>query len=205
MSFRRFIPALLTLALPLGAMAAADSYEFDPAHSFAHFSVVHLGMSTVQGRFDRINGKLTLDRSAKTGDLEVKVETASLNTGDAKHEPGSWAFKAYGPRSRDEMLRSGDYFNVAEFPEAMFKSTRFNFNGDALESVDGTLTLLGVTKPVKLAMTHFRCGANPYNKREMCGADATTQFKRSDFGMKTALGAASDEVKMTFDIEVYKQ
>lgn len=202
---RTSVPVLLACAIPLCAIAAPESYEFDPAHSFAHFSVVHLGMSTIHGRFDRINGKLTLDRAAKSGEMEVKVETASLSTGDAKHEPGSWAFKAYGPRSRDEMLRSGDYFNVAEFPEASFKSGKFSFNGDTLESVDGTLTLLGVTKPLKLTLTHFKCGPNPFNKKEMCGADAAAQFKRSDFGMKTALGAASDEVKMAFEIEVYKQ
>src|SRR5215210_8365793 len=202
---RSSVVAFLACAIPLAALAAPESYEFDPAHTFAHFSVVHLGMSTVRGRFDRVNAKLTLDRVAKTGDLEVKVETASLNTGDAKHEPGSWVFKTYGPRSRDEMLRGPDYFNVAEFPEAIFKSTKFNFNGDALESVDGTLTLLGVTKPLKLTLTFFKCAPNPFNKKDMCGADAAGQFKRSDFGMKAALAGASDEVKITFDVEAYKQ
>jgi polyisoprenoid-binding protein YceI len=202
---RHIALVLFAAAVPLAASAAPESYEFDPAHTFAHFSVVHLGMSTIRGRFDRIGGRLTLDRAAKSGEIEVKVETASLNTGDAKHEPGSWAFKAYGPRSRDELLRSADYFNVAEFPEAAYKSTKFNFSGDALESIDGTLTLLGTTKPVKLTVTAFKCGANPFNKKEMCGADASTLIKRSDFGMKTALGATSDEVRMTFDLEAYKQ
>jgi polyisoprenoid-binding protein YceI len=197
--------AIFAAAIPLAASAAPESYEIDPAHTYAHFSVVHLGMSTIRGRFDRVGGKLTLDRAAKSGEMEIKVETTSLNTGDAKHEPGSWAFKAYGPRSRDEMLRSADYFNVAEFPEAVFKSTKFNFSGDALESIDGTLTLLGTTKPVKLTVSAFRCGSNPFNKKEMCGADASTLIKRTDFGMKTALAATSDEVRMTFDLEAYKQ
>ena len=198
------LSSFLFAAIPLSVMAAPEAYEFDNAHSFAHFSVVHLGMSTLRGRFDRMAGKFTLDRAAKSGEMEVKIETASLTTGDARHEPGSFALRAFGPRSRDEMLRSGDYFNVAEFPEAVYKSTKFNFNGDTLESIDGTLTLLGTTKPLKLTVTAFKCGPNPFTKKEMCGADAITQFKRSDFGMKAALGAASDEVKMTFDIEVYK-
>jgi polyisoprenoid-binding protein YceI len=202
--FRTSVPVLMACALPLGAVAA-ESYEFDAAHSFAHFSVVHLGMSTIHGRFDRVSGKLTLDRSAKTGDLVVKVATASLNTGDPKQESGSLVSKANGPRSRDETLRSGDFFNVAEFPDATFKSTRFNFSGDSLESVDGTLTLLGATKPIKLTVTQFRCGPHPFNKKEMCGADAVAQFKRSDFGMKSGLTAISDEVKVTFDVEAYKQ
>jgi len=198
------LSSLLLAAIPLSVMAAPEAYEFDNAHSFAHFSVVHLGMSTLRGRFDRIGGKLTLDRAAKSGEIEVKIETGSLTTGDAKHEPGSFALRTFGPRSRDEMLRSSDYFNVAEFPEAVYKSTKFNFNGDTLESIDGNLTLLGTTKPLKLTVTAFKCGPNPFNKKEMCGADAMTQFKRSDFGMKAALSAVSDEVKMTIDIEVYK-
>jgi polyisoprenoid-binding protein YceI len=162
-------------------------------------------MSTIQGRFDRMSGRIVLDRAAKTGSIEVKVDTASITTGDAKHEPGSFAFKAYGPRSRDEHLRSADFFNVAEFPEAVYKSTKLNFNGDVLESVDGQLTLLGVTKPVKLTVTHFKCGPHPFTKKDMCGADAVAQIKRTDFGMKTFVGPVADDVKLTFNIEAYKE
>ncbi len=197
--------ALLVALLPLPVLAAPETYVIDPVHSFPNFTIGHFGMSTIHGRFDRMSGKITLDRAAKTGAIDVKIDTASLNTGDAKHEPGSWAAKTYGPRSRDEHLRSADFFNVAEFPEASYKATRFNFNGDTLESVDGELTLIGVTKPVKLSVTAFRCAPNPFNKKDMCGADAAVLFKRSDFGMKTFLGPVPDEVKMVFGIEAYKE
>ncbi|HWH82379.1 MAG TPA: YceI family protein [Burkholderiaceae bacterium] len=200
-----FKSALVLAMLPAPALAAPETYLIDVVHSFPSFSVGHLGMSTLHGRFDQMSGTITLDRAAKTGALEVKIVTASITTGDAKHVAGSWAEKTYGPRSRDEHLRSADFFNVAEFPDATYKSTKFNFSGDALESIDGTLTLLGVTKPVKLTVTAFKCGPHPFTKKEMCGADAVTQFKRSDFGMKTFIGPVSDEIKMSFNVESYKE
>ncbi len=201
----RFKPLLIVGLLPLSALANSETYAIDPVHSFPNFSLGHLGMSTVQGRFDRMSGKITLDRVAKTGALDVKIDTASITTGDAKHEPGSWAAKTYGPRSRDEHLRSTDFFNVAEFPEASYKSTKFNYNGDTLDSVDGQLTLLGVTKPVKLTVTAFKCGPHPFTKKDMCGADVAAQFKRSDFGMKTFVGPVADDVKLSINIEAYKE
>jgi len=197
--------ALFACLLPMGAVAAPETYGIDPVHSFPHFSLSHLGMSTITGRFDRMSGKITLDRAAKTGALDVKVDTASVTTGDAKHEAGSWAAKNYGPRSRDEHLRTADFFNVAEFPEAIYKGTKFNFNGDNLESIDGTLTLLGVSKAAKLTVTTFKCAPHPFTKKDMCGADAVTSIKRSDFGMKTMVGPISDEVKLSFNIESYKE
>lgn len=195
----------LAWVLPVSAFAAAETYAIDPIHSFPNFSVSHLGMSTLHGRFDRMSGKITLDRAAKTGALEVKIESASVTTGDAKHEPGSAAAKAYGPRSRDEHLRSADFFNAAEFPEMTYKSTKFNFSGEALESIEGNLTLLGVTKPVKLSVAAFKCAPHPFTKKAMCGADAKTTIKRTDFGMKTFVPAVSDEVKIMLGVEAYSE
>lgn len=201
----RFLPLLLACALPAAAFAAPETYVIDPVHSYPNFTVNHIGMTNIHGRFDKMNGTIVLDRAAHTGQMDIKIETASVTTGDLKHEPGSYALKNYGPRSRDDHLRTADFFNVAEFPEATYKSSKLNFNGDVLESVDGTLTLLGVSKPVKLTVTSYKCAVNPYTKKDMCGAEATTQFKRSDFGMKTFVGPIGDEVKMSFGIEAYKE
>src|SRR5258706_11269108 len=110
---------------------------------------------------------------------------------------------ACGLQARRTLLRP--CFNVAEFPEATYKSTGFNFNGDALERVDGQRTLLGVTKPVKLSVTSFKCAPHPFTKKEMCGADVTTRIKRSDFGMKTFVGPVSDDVKLSINVEAYKE
>lgn len=189
--------ALLSCLLPLSAMAAPVTYVIDPLHSYPTFTVNHLGMSTTYGRFDKMTGTITLDQAAKTGSLEAKIATASISTGDAK--------RADGTRSRDEHLRSPDFFNTAEFPEIVFKSTKFNFKGDDVESVDGTLTMLGVTKPVKLNVTSFKCGPHPFNKKPMCGADAQTSFKRTDWGMKFGVPAIGDEIKLIIGVEAYPQ
>lgn len=188
---------LLGCLLPFSAMAAPETYSMDPAHTIANFSVSHFGMSTVYGHFERATGKITMDRAAKTGSFEVKVPTVTVSTGDAKRTDGQ--------RSRDEHLRTADFFNAAEFPDMVYKSTKLNFNGDKLESVDGTLTLLGVTKPLKLTATSFNCGSNPMSKKEMCGSDLTGTIKRTDFGMKYGVPAISDEVKLMIAVEAYKE
>lgn len=183
-----FTALVVSVALPLSAFAA-DSYTVDPNHTFPHFSINHLGFSTMQGRFDKTSGKVTLDRAAKTGSVEIAIESASVSTGFAK---------------RDEHLRSPDFFNAAEFPAITYKSTAMHFKGDAPASVDGNLTILGVTKPVTLTIDAFNCGTNPMSKKDECGAGASAQIKRSDFGVKYGLPAVGDDVKLVFEIEAIK-
>ena len=192
------LPSLLiALLLPFGAIAAPETYTLDPTHTIANFSVQHLGMSTVYGHFEHATGQVVLDRAAKSGSVEVKIPTATISTGDAKRTDGQ--------RSRDEHLRTTDFFNVAEFPDMTFKSTKMNFVGDKIQSVEGTVTLLGVTKPVTLMASSFNCGANPMSKKEMCGGDLVASIKRTDFGMKYGVPAISDEVKLIIAVEGYKQ
>ncbi|MBI5276941.1 MAG: polyisoprenoid-binding protein [Burkholderiales bacterium] len=188
---------MLALLAPLPVMAAPVTYNIDSFHSFPNFSIGHLGMTTIHGRFDRMSGKVVLDTAAKNGSLEVKIQTASVSTGDDK--------RAAGGRSRDEHLRTPDFFNSAEFPEMTYKSTKFNFAGEKLESVEGNLTLLGVTKPVKLTVTSFNCGPHPFNKKPMCGAYVEGAIKRTDFGMKFGVPAISDEVKLAISVEAYPE
>jgi polyisoprenoid-binding protein YceI len=168
-------------ALPLSAVAA-ESYTIDPPHTFPHFSINHLGFSTMQGRFDRTSGTVTLDRAAKTGTVNISIEAGSISTGFAK---------------RDEHLKSPDFFNAVEFPAITYKS-------DKPSSVDGSLTIMGVTKPVTLTIDAFNCGTNPMSKKDECGAAASAQIKRSDFGVKYALPAVGDDVKLVFEIEAIK-
>ena len=133
-----------------------------------------------------------MDRAAKTGSVEIAIKAASVNTGFEK---------------RDKHLRGPDFFNAAEFPTLTYKSSAIKFNGDTPASVEGVLTLLGVSKPVTLTIAAFNCGPDPMDpkkKKQKCGADASAQIKRSDFGMKYALPAAGDDIKMVFEIEAYK-
>src|SRR6185436_16154707 len=115
--------ALLIAAVPVAALAAPESFTMDPMHSSMNFIVVdHMGIAPIYGRFNKFNGKFTLDRAAKAGNVEVNIDTVSVDTND--NDKGS------RPRSRDEHLRSGDFFNVAEFPKMTYKSTGVTFNGD---------------------------------------------------------------------------
>ena len=188
---------LLTLAvaaaLPLMAQAAPENYTLDPYHTYPNFAVQHWGLSMVHGQFQKSSGKFSFDRAAKTGSVEFVTETASVSTGDN--------VKGSRPQSRDEHLRAADFFNAVEFPRMSFKSTKVAFGGDLPASVEGNLTLLGVTKPVTLTFERFKCGTNPFTKKDRCGGNAVGKFKRSDFGMKTAIPAVGDEVALNISFE----
>ena len=188
--------ATLAIALPPTVMANPESYTFDPYHTFPYFEIDHWGVSTVRGMFRKSSGKFTIDRTAKSGSVELLVETASIDTGD--NDKGS------RPRARDEHLRTADFFNVAEFPRMTYKGTASNFTADAPGEIIGSLTLLGVTKPLTLKVDRWKCRDNPINKRPMCGGDASATLKRSDFGMKYLVPAVGDELKLVFALEGYK-
>ncbi len=188
--------AIVLAALPVVALAAADSYTIDSVHTFPNFTVDHLGLAMIHGRFDKTTGKATLDRAAKTGSLEVVVQTASISTGDSD--------KGTRPRSRDDHLRTADFFNAAEFPQMTFKSTKMNFTGDNPSSIEGNFTLLGVTRPLTLTLDRFKCNPAAGNNKEKCGGDASGKFKRSDFGMKLGIPNIGDEVALQIGFEAFK-
>lgn len=192
----RIAIALVAAAVPLAAFAAPENYTMDPYHTYPQFEVSHLGFSHMRGRFDRTSGKFTVDRAAKTGSLELVVQTASISTGD--NDKGS------RPRARDEHLRSPDFFNVAEFPTMTFKGAGVKFQGDNVQSIDGQITLLGVTRPLTITLDTWKCGPHPVSKKEMCGGNAQGTVKRSDFGMKFGIPAVGDELKLWIEFEAYK-
>jgi polyisoprenoid-binding protein YceI len=187
---------LFVVALPLTATAAPESYTFDPYHTFCHFAVSHGGFSTLWGRFDKASGRITIDRAAKSGALEITIRTDSVNTGDS--ERGSRA------RSRDEHLRSADFLNVAEFPTMTYKANRVTFSGDNLRTVEGQLTLIGVTRPLTLTVEAWKCGPHPVTRKELCGGNAAGQIKRSDFGMNFLPTMVGDDYKIFIEFEAYK-
>ena len=184
------------VALPLAAFAAPENYTLDPHHTYPHFEVEHLGVSNMRGRFDKSSGKFTIDRAAKTGSVELNVETASLSTGDND--------KGARTRARDEHLRTADFFNVAEFPRMSYRSSAVKFAGDNPSEIAGNLTLLGVSRPVVLHLERWVCKPHPVSKKDMCGGNAAATIKRSDFGMKYGLPNVGDELKLYFEFEAYK-
>ena len=192
----RISACLIVMALSLPATAASDSYTFDPHHTFCHFAVSHLGYSTLWGRFDRTGGKITIDRTAKSGAIEITVQTASISTGDSD--------RGTRPRSRDEHLRSSDFLNVAEFPTMTYRSRTLRFNGENLATVEGDLTLIGVTRPLTLTLDVWKCGPHPVSKKEMCGGNASGHLKRSDYGMKFLQANVGDDYRIFVEFEAYR-
>ena len=182
--------AALALATVLAAPAhAADSYTVDPGHSFPSFEINHLGYSTQRGRFDKNSGKIVLDAAAKSGSVELTVDVASINM--------------VVPALTKHLL-SEDFFNVEKFKSMTFKSDKLVFEDDKLVAAEGSFTLLGVTKPLRLTVSHYRCGEHPMNKKAMCGADVSAIIKRSDYGMTKYLPAIGDEVKISASVEAFK-
>ena len=162
------VAGALASSMVAGAYAA-DTYQLDPTHTYPSFESDHMGgVSTWRGKFTKSSGTVTLDRAAKTGTVDVTVDTSSIQTGNTK---------------LDEHLRSGDFFDVAKYPTATFKGTAIKFDGDTPVGVDGQFTLKGVTKPLNLKIESFKCIQHPVLKREVCGVEATGEFSRADYGM----------------------
>ena len=169
--------------------AQAQTYNVEPNHTYPSFEAGHFGISVWRGKFNKTSGSVTLDRAAKTGSVDIAVDPASINFGHAKME---------------EHSRSKDFFNVEAFPKITYKGKISKWNGDAPAAVEGEMTLLGVTKPLNLTIHSFKCIPHPMLKREVCGADASGGFKRSDFGMKYGLPAHGDDMKVAIQIEAIK-
>ncbi|MDX1541371.1 MAG: YceI family protein [Geminicoccaceae bacterium] len=191
----RLPPAIGLLAVTIAApVHAADTYAFDPAHTDIVFFVNHLGYSDTIGRFNRAEGALTLDQDDLKGSrIEVTIDAASLDT---NHQ------------QRDDHLRSADFFNVEEFPEITFSSTRVEPTGEKTATVTGDLTLLGKSRPVTLDVTLNQIAPHPvpnYEGVETAGFSARGTLKRSDFGMDFLAPAVGDEIELILEIEALKQ
>jgi polyisoprenoid-binding protein YceI len=168
---------------------AADSYTIDPNHTFPVFEVNHLGYSVQHGRFDKTSGSITLDMAAKKGSVDLTIETTSLDMG----------FPLW-----NEHLSADGFFNTAKFPTMTFKSNKFTFKDGKVVAAEGDFTLLGVTKPLTVTVSDFRCGDHPMLKKPMCGANISGTIKRSDFGMTKYVPAVSDEIQIHVPVEAYK-
>lgn len=169
--------------------ATTDSFTVDANHTWSYFEVNHLGFSTQRGRFNKTNGKITLDTVKKKGSVDITIDADSIDMGLEK-----W----------DSKMKGDEFFNVEAFPSITFKADSFAFQGDKPVSAIGMLTLLGVSKPVKLAINKFVCGNNPITKKPLCAADISTTIKRSEWGMTKYVPSVSDEVKITIPVEAYK-
>jgi len=185
----KHLAAAALSAFALGAAAAPVSYTLDPDHTVPRFEILHNGFSNHIGMFIKTAGKAVLDTDARTGSVEVTVQTASFLSGHAFME---------------SVVKSKEFFDVEQFPAMTYRSTRMRFEGNQPAVVDGELTILGVTRPVTLTFTRFACGQHPRKKTDQCGGNLVGQIKRSDFGMKAYLPVIGDDVKLLIQVEAFK-
>lgn len=182
------LPVAMLALMTGSAIAAPVKYNVDPNHTYPSFEADHFGgLSVWRGKFDKSSGTIVLDKDKGSGTVEITVDAASIDFGNAK---------------LNEHAKSAEIFDVAKFPTATYKGTLAKFKDGAPTEVEGELTLHGVTKPVKLTLNQFKCIVNPMIKKEVCGADASTTFNRSDFGVSYGdKYGFKQEVKLLIQVE----
>jgi polyisoprenoid-binding protein YceI len=175
--------------LVLPHVVAADAYNLDGMHSMPAFTFKHLKLSAFRGRFEQIAGTIEFDPVQHNGRADITVSIDSVST---------------GVPMLDQFLKSAKFFDASRFPTATFQSKSFRFSGDQLVSVNGDLSLHGITKPVVLDVVDFSCREHPLLKVPSCGADARVMIKRSEFGLDAFTGNDSDEVEVDIAVEALK-
>ena len=181
------IRALALLLFALSTLAGAETYVIDGTHTTPMFEIRHMNMSMQRGFFTDTVGTIKLDRAAKTGSIDVVVSTGSVVTSS---------------RVLTDVLKRRDWFNVEQFPGMRYSAAEISFDGDVPVAANGELTLLGVTKPVRLAIADFRCGTHSLYRRAMCSAEVTATIRRSEFGMTSGIpNVAGDEVRIVIPVE----
>lgn len=182
---------LFTLALVLVAAAAAQEYKIDPSHSSANFTVRHLMVSNVNGRFAKMSGTLYYDENAPEKSwVKAVIDATSINTDNT---------------DRDNHLRSADFFEVEKHPQITFESKRVEKRDDGFVAF-GTLTMKGVAKEIELPFEFLGKIKDPRGRMRV-GFEATTVLNRKDYGinwsrmMDTGGAVVSDNVKINLQIE----
>ena len=185
-----FARLALVLALVAAPALAADHYTLDPDHTFPSFEADHMGISYWRGKFNHSSGKVVLDRTAGTGTVEVSIDVASVDFGQDK---------------LNEHMQGADMFNTAKFPKATYSGSFADFKDGAPTKVKGQLSFRGVTRPVDLAITRFKCIPHPMLKKELCGADASASFQRDQFGLDAGKDYGFDmTVNLRIQVEALK-
>ena len=187
MNLKRIVLAsALTLAV-FGAGAAEVTYKIDPTHTMVLASWNHFGYSNPTANFGDVSGTIAYDADApEKSSVEVVLPMSGIDS--------------FVPKL-DEHLKSSDFFDAGQFPQATFKSTSVRVVGDGRLEVTGNLDLHGVTRPVVLDVTLNKAEVHPMMKVPSIGFDATTTIKRSEFGINKYVPMVSDEVTLRITTE----
>ena len=185
------LTGILSLAGPL-ALAQTSTWAPDKAHSEVDFSILHMSLSNVRGRFGNIGGTITWnDADITKSSVNITIDVSTVDTGVA---------------GRDSDLKSATFFDTTQFPSATFVSTSVEKTGNGL-TVNGNLTLHGVTKPVTLAVQGPTGPVQGMDHKPHAGFSATATISRTAFGIASKYPAAmiGDDVKLDIDLDVAKQ
>ena len=184
---RKFLGLLLAVVAIGGSALAADEYKIDPNHSSVNFSVTHLMVSTVNGRFNTFEGKIPFDdKDITKSSVNVTIKTASVNTDNT---------------TRDADLRSAGFFDADKFPEITFQSKSVEKKGSDYVA-HGTLTIKGVAKDVDLPF-QLKGPVDAGKMGKVMGAHASLTVNRQDFGVAKAPGMVGNEVKIDLNVEAH--
>ena len=185
-SSTKVVSTLLGLAFAAGVSAAPVTYEIDPAHTYPSFEADHSGgVSMWRGKFNSSAGKITLDKEAGAGTVEVTMDMKTID---------------FGHQGLNDHAQTPDIFDTAQFPTATYSGRLAGFRNGSPTTVEGNLTMHGVTKPVTLTINSFKCAPHR-SGREACGADASGTINREDFGVAFGKNFGFD-MKVTLRISV---
>lgn len=186
--------AAMTRTVAGETLPAAGIWTLDPSHSSVAFSVRHLGLSKVRGRFSSFTGDVVIAEDPTQSSVEVRIDVASIDTRDEK---------------RDEHLRTNDFFDAPEFPTMTFTSTSVSGAGSDWQ-VSGDLTIRGTTRQVVLDATFEGTAGDPWGGSRAAFA-ATTEVDREQFGMtwnaalETGGVLVGKKVKIEIEVELVRE
>lgn len=187
MRCRTTLAALAAALVAAAAPAEPQGYTFDPTHSFVTFEVLHFDTSTIRGRFGPLQGRVLIDRAARTGHVGLEIDTASVST---------------GVPLLDKLVRGSEMLDAAADPKAYFDARGFSFDAQGrVTSVRGEFMLRGTSRPLTLTALRYRCYHSPLFGREVCGGDFEGEIDRSAFGITDGLPFVADRVRLVVEVE----
>jgi polyisoprenoid-binding protein YceI len=194
---RTLLTTGLAVCFSLPASAATSTWQLDPAHSAAQFSVKHLAISTVRGAFSNVKGTVSFDdKDISKSNVDVTIDVTTVDT----REP-----------NRDKDLKSDKFFDAAQYPTMTFKSTKVEQVSPGKLKVTGDLTIRGVTKSVVLDVEGPTAAVKDPWGNQRAAVSATTKINRQDYGVKWNATmdnggvVVGDEVSINIDAEMVQK
>lgn len=159
---------LVTLTLLcMSSAQAEDIFDIDTQHTFPSFEVDHMNLSTLRGNFTKTTGKIKMDKEALKGTVEIYIDPNSINAGDP---------------ILTEKVKGRNFLDVKKYPDIVYVGS-MNFSVKSPTEINGQFTMRGVTKPLTLKINKFNCAVDEASNMYICGADASGQFDRADYGI----------------------